>query len=67
MMRKMPACPKCDEDELWLYKHALWVELRCYNCGLIETIAPRPPADDALDNAIAEVVRAAQKNVHPLT
>lgn len=64
-MRKLPDCPKCEEGELWLYKHALWIELRCYNCGLIETITPRP-ADDAVDAAIADAVAQA-KPIAPLS
>lgn len=58
MMRKLPDCPRCELDELWLWKHAKWVEVRCYFCGMTLMIAPRP-AEDELDDAVAEVVAKA--------
>lgn len=58
MMRKLPDCPKCGLDELWLRRHKDWVDVMCYNCGEIATITPRP-ADAELDAAIAEAVAQA--------
>lgn len=61
-MRKLPDCPKCGEDELWLRRHKYWLDVMCYYCGLIQTMTP-PPADSDLDAAIAATVKAAQSPI----
>lgn len=58
MMRKLPDCPRCAEDELWLCRYSDSVYVGCYECGWNFTIAPRP-AEDALDSAVALVVALA--------
>lgn len=59
MRRKLPDCPKCGLDELWLRRHKFWLDVMCYWCGEIATITP-PPAEADLDTAIAEAVARAQ-------
>lgn len=61
MMRKLPDCPRCEDDELFLVRHATWIVIRCYECGWNHTLMPRP-ADDALDGAIAEAVKQATES-----
>lgn len=64
MMRKLPDCPKCEENDLRLSRagHELW--LHCYECGWksgIITIAVMPRhADDVIDAAIADAVAQAK-------
>lgn len=55
-MRKLPDCPRCGEDELWILRHADYVDLKCYWCGEVATIHPRP-AEEELDAAIANAVQ----------
>lgn len=55
-MRKMPDCPECGEDELFIVRNITWHVVRCYECGWHHTFMP-PPAETELDAAIADVVR----------
>ena len=55
-MTKLPDCPRCCEDELWLWADLPeYFRLRCYLCGYDS--GPRTPRDDMdLDGSIATVV-----------
>lgn len=33
MRTKLPDCPRCSEDELWLWRTGDSVRVRCYLCG----------------------------------
>lgn len=54
-MRKLPDCPRCGEDELWILRHADYVDVKCYWCGEVATIHPRP-TEDEIDDAVAKAV-----------
>jgi uncharacterized protein (DUF983 family) len=62
MMRKLPDCPKCGEDELWLKHISFTVQLKCYLCGWSSGIVT-PMAGQDLDAQIAATVAAAQDPV----
>lgn len=62
MMRKLPDCPSCQENELWLQYMSFGVYIRCYYCGWTGKMIPAPSQAD-LDAAIATVVEAAQAPV----
>lgn len=61
MKRKLPDCPRCGDDELYVIQHTRWTVIRCYNCDFHKSLMP-PPAEDALDARIAEAVEAAKAN-----
>lgn len=43
LKEKLPNCPKCGEDELWVVCDEISYRLRCYRCGL--DAGPRAVAD----------------------
>lgn len=59
MMTILPACPSCDEWELWLQRDKDGSTVACYYCGWRCHIAPLPAGLD-IDTAIAAIVAAAQ-------
>lgn len=61
MMTILPACPKCDEWELWLQHDKDGSTVACYYCGWRCHIAPLPPGLD-IDTAVAATVAAAKQH-----
>lgn len=62
-MRKLPDCPRCEEDELFVVRSphwtsVTWLVVRCYECGWHHTFMPRP-SEDELDVRVAEAVAQA--------
>lgn len=60
-MRRLPACPRCEEDELWLWRGGDTFEVSCYLCGWksgIVTLA----TGQLLFDVIAATVAAAEQN-----
>lgn len=58
-MRKMPCCPRCSEDELWLKQTPMYAILSCYECGWQAILTP-PLANKDLSREIAATVDAAK-------
>lgn len=63
-MRKLPDCPKCQEDELWLQPTSGSLHIRCYECGWGGEIVTCATGPD-LDAQIAAVIRAAKEPDDP--
>lgn len=54
LARKLPNCPKCKEDELWLTRRGYLFRLRCYLCGWdSDEIEQVGAIDEAVTNAVA--------------
>lgn len=53
--QKVPNCPKCGLDELWVVTDGISYRLRCYNCGLDAGARVIPPGE-SLDESIAKIV-----------
>lgn len=64
MMRILPPCPKCQEDELWLrsWSNGYRFEVACYLCGWHSGDTTYEVGVD-IDTAIAKVVEAAKEPV----
>jgi hypothetical protein len=64
MMRKLPDCPRCQSDELWLrhWNQGFWFEVACYLRGWHSGDTTYEVGVE-LDAAIATVVKAAQEPV----
>lgn len=58
-MRKLPLCPRCENDELWLQTVGQTAQVQCYECGW-SAVFELPLSASALDAKIAEVVAKAQ-------
>lgn len=58
-MRKMPDCPRCSEDELWLKQTPMYAILSCYECGWQAILTPLLANKD-LSREIAATVDAAK-------
>jgi hypothetical protein len=58
-MTKLPDCPICEEDELFLSHHAHWLVIRCYECGWNHTIIPHP-SENEQGAAVAQAVQEAR-------
>ena len=57
MMRKLPDCSKCGEDELYLYSSDGTFVLACAECGWnsgIVTVADGQSLDDAIAAAVGK-------------
>jgi hypothetical protein len=57
-MRKLPDCPKCEDEILALEGYGAWLKLVCRECGWYHRFFP-PPAEDELDAAIDAVLAEA--------
>lgn len=60
-MRKMPNCPRCSEDELWLKYTPMFTAISCYECGWDAILMP-PPSNKELSRKIAATVAAAKQH-----
>lgn len=59
MLTKLPDCPNCLEDELWLERRSNGTfRIRCYLCGY-DSDWRTPRADMSLEDNIATVVALA--------
>lgn len=54
---KLPDCPKCDEDELWVQTFSGALIVKCYLCGWSMVIALPATVDDLGEKIATEVVR----------
>jgi ribosomal protein L37AE/L43A len=57
MMRILPPCPRCQEDELRLSRAGNQLWMHCYECGWksgIVTVADDQTIDDAIAAAVAK-------------
>lgn len=60
MMRKMPACPRCDELDLYLQAGGNSMTIKCKECGWNHAIA-LPIELDKLGATISAAVAAAKQ------
>lgn len=58
-MRKLPDCPKCQEDELWRVP-GKELQLRCYLCGWDSGVIAAADWQNDVDALIAESVTKAK-------
>lgn len=60
MTKKLPDCPKCGEDELWLWRTGDSFRVRCYLCGWDSDDVVLAIGQE-LPDVVDETVKAAQE------
>lgn len=60
MRTKLPDCPRCEEDELWLWRGGDVFEVKCYLCGWSTGRVTLATGQDIKD-VIAQKVEAAKE------
>jgi Zn ribbon nucleic-acid-binding protein len=59
---KLPDCPRCDDDELYVQTDDNVLIVKCYNCGWSGEIK-LPIAVDALSKQVTEMVAEAKARI----
>lgn len=61
-LRKLQNCPRCSEDELWLWRGGDRFEVACYQCGWKSGVITLATGEELHEVIAATVARAKERS-----